>query len=853
MSRKTRKLMWSVPLIAAVAVVGALAAFMAVAPRGVFANPAPDGVTNFEVVPDGPTSIKLSWEAPDGGETPTGYRIDSSTETDGHKWDMLVSHQTELEYTHENLVPSDSDIDDGTYHVNRYYRVFAINRHGPGPESDIIQETTDGVSAPGAAEGLTATASGPTKIILRWEAPEDTGGLPITGYQINSGDAASTLTVLKANTGSSALTYTDTKLSADTTQYYTVQAINKVGASTAPSNIASDKTGKASRPSQPTRLLAVPGGDQPSNNVNLYWHAPDDDGGRPITEYVIQVSVNGGAWKSFTKTLDPTRATDGTVTNEDTDSDSFPTAATVAADYVHLGSEFEGTEDDITFANGMKLRYQIQAKHVDGTSRASAPSKQIILGDTVPPDAVPQDPDHADKGSPTQRGMPLPVEVTATGEPARIDLTWSHEIQTGYRIDVSKDGLIWELQQRNTGLTLELGSSTEHTYEHEDGIRAGDTRYYRVLANNGGIYGNAMNVGTDIAGDPLTPGAPTGISARAVNSGQIDLTWTAPEEDGGADIRRYLVEISSDGSTWPTSILDEAPALDDGMGTNTKGIGYVWIAKRDANDDVVTSYMHKGLPHDTRYYYRVRSDNSKDTATFLVETSGDDLATLTLETSALTGTDKTPKANKPAAPMSLSAHPSADSSLSGRDKRGVYLTWLAPANPAGAGIIEYEIERVIQDEDDFGDTVANDRTFYNDREELGDQMRTYRVRARNAAGSGAWSEVVVYPLADDHTHPPVVTELGTPSQPLPRVVTVGGIKTISILWDSGEGEERQIVQLLTEDRMFVDSQTVMPDGESADFDNDGSGIAPGTYRVQIVALGMGTDFRNSGTVLVTVE
>ena len=446
-----------------------------------FANTAPGAVVDFAVVADGPTSIKLSWEAPDGGETPTGYRIDSSTGTDGHKWDMLVSHQTELEYTHENLVPSDSDIDAGTYHVNRYYRVFAINRHGPGPESDIIQETTDGVSAPGAAEGLTATASGPTKIILRWEAPEDIGGLPITGYQINSGDDASTLTVLKANTGSSALTYTDRKLSADTTQYYTVRAINKVGFSAAPSNIASDKTGKASRPSQPTRLLAVPGGDATGDNVNLYWHAPADDGGRPIAEYVIQVSVNGGAWKSFTKTLDTTRDADGTVNARDPDGDSFPTDPTTEpADYVHTGQEI--TDQEITFADGMKLRYQIQAKHQDGTSRASAQSRQIILGDTVLGTDVPLDPDHENKGTPTQRGMPPAVTVTATGKPARIDLTWSDMIRTGYRIDVSKDGLIWELREPNTGLALDLGSSTDYTYEHEDGIRG---RRHASLSRHG--------------------------------------------------------------------------------------------------------------------------------------------------------------------------------------------------------------------------------------------------------------------------------------------------------------------------------------------------------------------------------
>ena len=38
MSRKTRKLMWSVPLIAAVAVIGALAAYVMLAPGGALAH-----------------------------------------------------------------------------------------------------------------------------------------------------------------------------------------------------------------------------------------------------------------------------------------------------------------------------------------------------------------------------------------------------------------------------------------------------------------------------------------------------------------------------------------------------------------------------------------------------------------------------------------------------------------------------------------------------------------------------------------------------------------------------------------------------------------------------------------------
>ena len=41
MSRKTRKLIWSAPLVAVLAVAGALALFVALEPGSVFANPLP--------------------------------------------------------------------------------------------------------------------------------------------------------------------------------------------------------------------------------------------------------------------------------------------------------------------------------------------------------------------------------------------------------------------------------------------------------------------------------------------------------------------------------------------------------------------------------------------------------------------------------------------------------------------------------------------------------------------------------------------------------------------------------------------------------------------------------------------
>ena len=85
MSRKTRKLMWSVPLIAAVAVIGALAAFGALGLGNVFANELPDNPQNLKVTAaggnTGRTTLVLTWEAPASG-APDMYRIDVSEENE---------------------------------------------------------------------------------------------------------------------------------------------------------------------------------------------------------------------------------------------------------------------------------------------------------------------------------------------------------------------------------------------------------------------------------------------------------------------------------------------------------------------------------------------------------------------------------------------------------------------------------------------------------------------------------------------------------------------------------------------------------------------------------------------------
>ena len=145
MSRKTRKLIWSAPLVAVLAVAGALALFVAFSPDAAFADhdELPGPVTGLKAEADGRTMMDLSWNAPTTGDA-THYRIDRSIDT--YTWKALTV-TTDAATTH-----TDTGLKPGR---NYYYRVFAVNSSGTGPvsiEENYAFDTTASTEAPGNVE-----------------------------------------------------------------------------------------------------------------------------------------------------------------------------------------------------------------------------------------------------------------------------------------------------------------------------------------------------------------------------------------------------------------------------------------------------------------------------------------------------------------------------------------------------------------------------------------------------------------------------------------------------------------------------------------------------------------------------
>ena len=98
------------------------------------------------------------------------------------------------------------------------------------------------------------------------------------------------------------------------------------------------------------------------------------------------------------------------------------------------------------------------------------------------------------------------------------------------------------------------GLNTIRTQEHRDRATRGTADQdvkYRVSALvkscNHSPWNQADEVELPAA---IAPGMPTSLTARAMGTSQIDLSWGEPSEDGGSAITGYQVEYSRDGAAW---------------------------------------------------------------------------------------------------------------------------------------------------------------------------------------------------------------------------------------------------------------------------------------------------------------
>ncbi len=258
-----------------------------------------------------------------------------------------------------------------------------------------------------------------------------------------------------------------------------------------------------------------------------------------------------------------------------------------------------------------------------------------------------------------------PMNLQATAGNASVHLSWdaptTGDPATGYK--VYRDGLV-------------IATLADVTTFDDTNLTNGQTYTYAVSATNAGGEGDLSGT-AEATPQASLPGAPTSVQATAGDT-LVDLTWSAPADDGGSSITGYVV------------YRDGAP-----VGTPSG-----------------TSFEDSGLTNGTTYAYTVAAVNGIGI--------GPESSPSVSATPAAT-----PAITVPSAPRDLTAGAAKG--------RGIQLSWTAPADDGGAPISEYRIYR----DGTLLTTVSGSSTGYKDTSTARKTSYSYQVSAYNGAYESA--------------------------------------------------------------------------------------------------------------------
>ena len=760
MSKKTRKLIWSAPLVAVLAVAGALALFVALTPNSAQAHDLPGPVSDLTAEGTSWSTIKLIWKAPTTGGV-TGYRIDVSE--DEFIWEALVmdTGNTRTTYTHSGL--------DGG--VTRNYRVFALNAAGAGPSpvgddasNDLfVAGTTLPAEAPGQVLNLRATGVSHSQIDVMWSASRSTGGADIDRYcfivgatrahvvgVVDAADSAfdaacmgdATVTPAEdvdqddANTDPGNLVgisnllnvavpaegylividankpaghegrwpmFEHKGLNSELKLYYRLYAVNSEGPSATATNIVSATTKTTPKPGVPRGLKLVSTGPGGQDVINLYWNWPANALKTPANGFYFQVrSSSVGTWS------DPAPATGATRSN-------FPVQATHDPNETELMDIVLASGDGvIPVVRARKAATYLQYRVMVGEK--GTPSRPATIKLVPPADGatVPTLPTLAELPGKTE-----PDNVSDDSEPTdlsfestlrTVKLTWEREGDPAVDPDPAENlpsGFVIDaVMGQSTDTDLPVGFQPLQPNTTYTGKVSG-TDTTSIYTHKGAMPNQEWNYrvfpytsGKQWFGKPLILDANT---KPAEPPEQFTCAQVSSDDDGPTRITVTWPAPGKDGGSAIAGFLVQVGADTDDDGSNDSADETWEMAPLGVLDADARSYTYAPKGGDTLSsgsirWLRVIVLNGVNTDANGALLGAADLSSVC----AIKG--ETAASGTPGQPDGLVTEPARDAGSLDPDnpvpnsERGVLLLWNAPDDPAGDTVTDYVVARRVRDD-----------------------------------------------------------------------------------------------------------------------------------------------------------
>ncbi len=276
-----------------------------------------------------------------------------------------------------------------------------------------------------------------------------------------------------------------------------------------------------------------------------------------------------------------------------------------------------------------------------------------------------------------------PKNFTASSGDHEAVLTWEEPTDKGGS-SITEYRIYRGNSSRDLSLFNTVGADT--TTFTDTGLTNGLKYFYQVSAVNTWADGDKSKI-LNITPSASPPSSPTDLSSSRGDQ-SVELTWSAPSDNGGARIEEYRIYRGNTSSA---------------------------LARHDIVESNYTSYLDQRLQNGYTYYYYVTAVNS----------AGESESSQTVNATPL---------SVPDSPQYL---------LTDRSDHTIQLSWDPPADDGGDEITEYRIYRGTSDSNiSYIDSVDANETSYQDTGLTNGETYYYHVTAVNPVGESDPSNLV---------------------------------------------------------------------------------------------------------------